>query len=34
VVKEALELVSQCLKLQLVLFQALNHYSLDKFVRI
>jgi len=34
VVKEALELVSQCLQLQLVLFQALKNDGLDKFVRI
>jgi hypothetical protein len=34
VVKEALELVSQCLKLQLFLFQALKHYCLDIFLRI
>jgi hypothetical protein len=33
VVKEALKLVSQCLKLELVLFQALKHYCLDIFLR-
>jgi hypothetical protein len=34
VFKEAQELASQCLKLQLVLLHALKHYGLDELVRV